>query len=152
MATKDSAGSALRFKRKRRTRRGSPLRLLVPVAAALTAIVMVCAAQRGNWPAHTRWMNPRGRTETVRDTLRAFSTDVWAFRLSGHQRARIAVYAAQTAALACRVRDPAARTIEYERREHACNFEWIPARTGAYRLEINNTRNTAAPYSIVVSH
>ena len=151
MATKDSARWRSDL-RKRRTRRANPLRLAVPVAAALTAIVLVCAAKRGNWPANTRWMNPRGRTETVRDTLRAFSTDVWAFRLSGNQPARIAVYAPQTAALACRVRDPAARPIQYGRRERTCDFEWIPARTGAYRLEVNNTRNKAAPYSIVVSH
>ena len=136
--------------RSRRTRRARLLGHAVPIAAALTAVAMVCSAQRGKWPADPT--NAHRRTEIVTDTVRPLSTDVWAFRLSGQQPARIAVDTRLATALECRVLDPAARRVRDTRAEQPCTFAWTPARTGAYRLEIHNTRSTAVPYSIVVTH
>lgn len=85
----------------------------------------------------------------VADTLAALGTDVWPFRLNGLIHARITVEVADPAQIECRLLDPEGRVLKLPRMvRDNCRFAWTPARTGAYRLEIENLTGGELPYAV----
>lgn len=86
---------------------------------------------------------------SIVDTLGAAATDVWVLRFSGLTHAQLHVQADGEGAINCSLYDAQGARVRAARgRANSCRFAWIPPRTGAYRVEIENQMDDALPYAL----
>jgi hypothetical protein len=118
--------------------------------AALLSICAVCA-----WlllivlPARTpHVIGMDENVEVVHDTVPAFSTNVWVLRFTGLKPAHWQINARSR--LSCLLFDPTGRQVIENAIEDTCHREWVPSRSGAYRIEVRNPGHKATPYTLRV--
>ena len=86
---------------------------------------------------------------SIVDTLGAAATDVWVLRFSGLTYAQVQVQADGEGAIGCALYDAQGLRVRASKAPaHSCRFAWIPPRTGAYRVEIENRMDAALPYAL----
>ena|SRR5687767_4099418 len=129
-------------------------RVYVAAAIAITLALMTARAAHDLrpgvrlMPGTPALLGASARSAMVRDTLQPQATDVWVFRFSGLVPARLHVETPRPADVSCRLFDPEGQPVPRVAGPASCRLAWIPARTGAYRVEITNRRHWEVPYTV----